>query len=573
MTVRFPTTGVPRVPTGRLGHVISGVFQQVWPPVTPELTSYLPFDTEQTAARGREVMPHYFTAYPLRLSTTAPADANSPGYYYQNYMAPGTIEAGTDHRRYGGLVRDYPIQSGLSSTGTTGWEQRDMEQEIRDALSAGCTGFTLDFLSIRGYDGAPDTVGHWTRVKRMIAAADAVNATDGTSFRIMLMPDGTSGATAWVTTAGVPDVNASADALANAISQIAAGSSVYKINGKLVIGPYAPEKWPANTTGRTIADRVTFWTRLRTTLATTYGIDTLFWFCYVDAWTTTAPTFDSLAYGHGRWGDRDVVSVSSNSVNNRGASIYCHTAFGKPWMHFGGTPMDTRPREAGTSGTTYRTYESQGTVTLEQSWLAAIDGYNVGDMNQIPTWNDYSEHAHIAPTRNHGRAMLDLQAYYISRYRTGNWPTINRDCLYLTHRPHRTDATVSGATLQTAFSAQAADTPIVNVVDVVVFAIASGTVEILRDGTVIATQAVTAGRSHVTTDLPTSGVLSARMKRAGDVVEGTVVTSGQTVLSTITFDDYHYRSYSSLRQFADANPGASTTAVVGSAVIGAATLG
>jgi hypothetical protein len=548
VTVRFPGTGVPRTPTGRLGHVISGVFQQVWPPATPAVTSYLPFDTERTAARGREVMPHYFTAYPLRLSTTAPANADSPGYYYQNYLAPGQVEGGIDHRRYGGLVRDYPIQTGLTSTSTSGWEQKDMEREIRDAAAAGCTGFTLDFLSIRGYDGATDTVGHWTRVKRMIAAADAVNAADGTTFRIMLMPDGTSGATAWVTNAGVPDINASADALANAISQIAAGTSVYKIDGRLVIGPYAPEKWPANTTGRTVADRVTFWTRLKATLLNTYGIDSIYWFCYVDAWTSTAPTFDALAYGHGRWGDRDVVSVSSNSVNNRGASMYCHTAFGKPWMHFGGTPMDTRPREAATSGTSYRTYESQGTVTLEQSWLAAIDGYNVGDMNQIPTWNDYSEHAHIGPTRNHGRAMLDLQAYYISRYRTGRWPTINRDCLYLSHRTHRTDATVSSSSLQKAFSAQAADTPIANIVDVVVFATTAGTVEILRDGTVIATQSVAAGRSHVTTDLPASGILSARMKRSGVVVDGTTVVSQQAIQSTILFDDYHYRCYSSLRQ-------------------------
>jgi Glycosyl hydrolase family 71 len=506
----------------------------------------LPFDPAAISG-GPSVMPHYFTQFPLRLTTTPAGTATSPGNYYQNYLAPGTIEGGTDHRRYGGFVRDYPIQEGLSSTSVSGWEQRDMEQEVRDALTAGCTGFTLDLLSIRGYDGAPDMVGHWTRVKRMVKAVEAVNAADGTSFTLMLMPDGTAGSTAWVKNGTTPDVNASADALADALSQVLTSSAMHKINGTVTIGPFGPEKWPSGSTGVSAADRVTFWSRLRDTLSTTYGISVLYWFCYVDSWTTTAPQFDALAYGHGRWGDRDTNAVSGSGTGNRGAAAYCHSTFNKPWMHFGGTPMDTRPNAAGTSGLSYRTWESRGFETFENSWLAAIDGYVAGDMNQIPTWNDQSEHAHICRTRNLGDTLLDLTAYFAERYRTGVWPVIKRDALYLAHRPHRRDATFTGAN-QVAFATIAGSTPWADLVDVLVFATSAGTVEILCDGAVIASQAVSAGRSHVQCPLPSGGVLSARLRRSGATVAGTLVTSDQPVKSSIAFDDYHYRAYSSLRQ-------------------------
>jgi hypothetical protein len=519
----------------------------VWQlPLTTDV-QVLPVNAPAPAARGREVMAHYITSFPLRLSATGPATPGTAGYYYQNYLAPALTGESGVHARYGGFTRDYPIQDGLTSTSTTGWEQKDMEKEVRDAIAAGLTGFTLNMLGITGWDGS--TPGQsWPRIKRMVAAVEAVNAAEGTSFSLMLMPDGTATSTSSVRTGNTPDINASADALAGALSKLATSPAIHRINGVMAIAPFSPEAWPKDVTGRTTAERVQFWARLRSTLQNTYGIPVLYWFCYVLDWTVYAPMFDSLAYGHGRWGDRDPVQTGSPSYQNRGAPAYCHSQYSKPWMHFGGGPMDSRPSEAGTSGVSYRTSESIGTQALELSWLAAIDGFADGDMNQITTWNDMAENSHVCPSHNQGNAMLDLQTYFLSRYRTGRWSPIVRDALYLSHRVHRTDALLSGTSADTTVARKNGSTAFTDTIDVLVFATATATVEILRDGNIIASQTVQAGRSHVTAPLPSTGTISARMLRAGTAVPGTAVASDQPVKSVIDFWDYHYRTFSSRRQ-------------------------
>jgi hypothetical protein len=509
-----------------------------------KVTNYQPWNLPlQIADSAPQVMAHYFTQFPLRISSSP---TSTPGYYYEQYYKPGITGESGKHKRYGGFTRDYPMQTGLSSTGTSGWEQRDMELEIRCAIAAGLTGFTVNMLSIRGYDGSVDDTGHWTRTKRLFNAVEAVNAADGTNFKLMLMPDGTAG---WATYAVDGDINASADALANAINQLANRPAMYRPNGKLMIAPFAPEAWPSGIS-LTANDRLTFWTRLKSTLNTVYGQPTDFWMCYVAQWTDSncAPLFNNIAYGHGRWGDRDSSSVGTNNNNNRNAGAYCQTQFGKPWMHFGGTPMDTRPNAAGTSGTSYRTWESEGTRTVDGSWRAAID--MKAAFNQIVTWNDYTEHAHVAPTYNNTFALLDLQSYYIAKYRTGYWPSIMRDGLYLSHRIHRTDATIDASTQQVAFSVNGGGTSTKNNVEVLVFATNPGSLEILLNETIISTEVVPGrGTWRFTTPLPaTGGILSARLKRSDTVVSGTTVISEQALQVNPLVDDYHYRIYSSLRQ-------------------------
>lgn len=502
------------------------------------------------APNAPECMPHYFTQFPKRLGATpVPSSKAQAGYYYQNYIKPGVVEQGTDHRRYGGFTRDYPLQIGLSAA-TTGYELRDMRLEIQEAKAIGMSGFTLNMLSIRGYDGAPDTVGHWTRMKRMYDAADAEG-----DFKIIPMPDCKSGSTVWVKQSdGVsPDINASADALANACNQLVKRTCQYRIGGKAVIAPYYPEGWPGGTPASfTSVHRQQFFVRFKQTMLNTYGEDVLLWFCYVEQWTDAqcAPRFNSIAYGHGRWGDRDATSVTSGTTNNGGAASYCRNNFNKPWMHFGGTPGDTRPNAAGLSGPNYRTWERWGTRTLEGSWKVAIS--SKADFNQIPTWNDFTEHAHICPSYNNSYALADLTAYFNYRYRTGYWPTIVRDCVYLTHRLHLANPTMDPATLQVAFSTLAGATPYKNEVEALVFCKDPGaTVEILSNGTVIKTQAVVENSyTRVTVAMPTTdgAIISARLRRAGSLVPGTTVVSEQGLDITPLADDYHPRSYSSLRQ-------------------------
>lgn len=507
-------------------------------------------DPNWKTLEGPDNYAHYFTAGIPRNSATPVGTNTVAGHYYEKYQPPGFVEGATDHRRYGGFWRDFPRQGDLGPT-TTGWELADMKWEIREAQKAGINGWTMNMLSIIGYDGSSDTNGHWTRMKRAMSAAEQVNAEDGTNFRIMPMPDGTAGwATALIKNAdGTFDEDGSVAALANAISQLAASPAISKINNKVTIGPFAPESWPANITGRTAAQRKTFWTKLKSVLLSTYGLDVNYWFCYVAEWTGTtgAPLFDSLAFGHGRWGDRDYASVIAANVNNRGAAAKCRGDYGKPWMHFGGTPGDTRPPTAG--ATQYRTWESRGTRTIEGSWLAAID--SEAEMNQVVTWNDFSENAHVCPSRANGYAVLDLESWWAAKYRTGSFPVIKRDRLYLSHRAQRSDAAWDPASLQTAKSVLAGNTAIMNEIEVRAFAKDAGTLEIYINGNLVKTETVSAGVSIHNYPLPTSGTISARMRRAGEVVPGTPVVSTIPVRSSIMYDDYKYKIFSSGRQIAE----------------------
>ncbi|MBN1557160.1 MAG: hypothetical protein JW951_03335 [Lentisphaerae bacterium] len=77
-----------------------------------------------------------------------------------------------------------------------------------------------------------------------------------------------------------------------------------------------------------------------------------------------------------------------------------------------------------------------------ESWKLALE-LDPG-MVQIVTWNDYGEQTDIAPSINHGYALLELNAYFIERFKTGRPPELEKDSIILAYkrypgRPEPTD--------------------------------------------------------------------------------------------------------------------------------------
>jgi hypothetical protein len=496
-------------PPGGGGNVV--------PPGGGNLSYWLPFDMpdrQTLASSDRKAFAHYFTPYPISIN-------NSYNWYQQRWEPQGSnpFEGGTHWELYGGFLRDEPKNAARAISSATNWRELDKTDEVRWAVEAGLDGFTVDLLNL---------TDRQTQVQELMRAVGIVGES---TFKLVPSPDGNGAATA--------DVNALADALA----VMAKDPSAFKLpDGRYVVAPFAPERAPqhAGPTGAT-SWGPTNWQAMLNRLNTTYGVPTAFWPYYVLDWsgTTQAQAFNAMAYGHSRWGDRDPTSVSANSVNNRTAMSYTRTTFpGKKWMH----PVAVQDYRA--KDHTY--WEPWCSETLRASWTAAIDG--AADWVQIPTWSDFSEHAHVVPSKNHGYVWLDISAYYLTWFKTGNRPTITRDVIYLIHRVQKTSGmTFTGP--QTTFATWAGNGMAPrDDIEVLCFLTAPADVTITVGGTPTKFTNVAAG-SPVSLKIPlAAGQVSASATRAGTQF-ATVTTGPANAVSTTTAwgQDLHLRAAGSLR--------------------------
>ncbi len=490
-------------------------------------------------------MGHYFTQFNVSVDNKDGA-TDSTEYYRRVWLPPGAVEGSKDWRIPGGWIRDrHPTRPPR----TGDWQLADVRTEIEAAIEGKLDGFFIDLLSMTS------TSNHTKTTARLFDAADAIYADTGKVFWLIPMIDGTAKPSASIYSGTTIDLVASANAIADYIASFRNRRSFWRhrSSGKFILPIYAPDQWPSSgTMGFTISnptsDRVAFWSNVKSRLESYWHVPTDLWFCYQNTWNaaTTADRFNSIVYGHGRWGDRDANTVAASTTANRLAPSTCHTTYGKKWMHFI-APGDTRPNDGTTA---YRSWENKGSLTFEGCWNAAIDG--AADMVQMTTWSDLGEGAHIMPSRNHGHVWLDLNLWWLTKYKTGSYPVIKRDGLYLLHRVHPAGWQGSAhfpGTLQTKWATNAGGTSWVDIVEVRCFATAASTLQVLIDGVVTYTQAVTAGMTRWEFALPASGVLSARLQRSAVTVPGTVATSSINLGDPLPGDDYHYRAFSSLRQY------------------------
>ncbi|MFJ5550272.1 glycoside hydrolase family 71 protein [Streptomyces sp. NPDC093225] len=337
----------------------------------------LPFDMPSPATlrkSKRLVFAHYFTPYPLSLDN-ARAEKD---YYTRNYLKPQG--EGGKHSRYGGLLRDRPLPV---SPKPGDWEYANLQQEVRTARAAGLDGFTVDLLSLSGKN--------WERTNMLMRAARSVDP----HFKIMPMPDMTS-------------INPEPTTLADALAKLAAQPAAHRLgDGRLVVSPFKAEAKP-----------VGWWKQVMDLLKSRHGVDTALVPLFLD-YGAHSGEFSSISYGFSEWGSRSYVGQESATRDVRRAH-----GLGKIWMQ-PVSVQDARPNQG--------VYDEAGnTATLRATWNHAID--DGADWVQLTTWNDYSEGSQFAPSLHNGHAYLDISAYYLTRFKTGSWPGIVRDTVYLTSR-------------------------------------------------------------------------------------------------------------------------------------------
>jgi hypothetical protein len=523
----------------RLQSFLPGVNPSVLVPTGPATvpSPFLPFDMPTRAALAAsplKVFTHYFVQFPISVNDKTAA----AGDFYSNlWLPPGAFDGKTDWRTWGGWIRDRPIErvpsgnvttvnvgSSVSPTVTTKrYTIDDKITEIAQARAAGFDGFTLDITQSGAQSKASTNPsgGAFRQWRELVYAVDEV--ADPT-FKIVAMPDGATGGTSSV-----------ADLTADMVEFAGHTSAFKNPSGNLVVAPYGPEFAPA------FAKQSSFWPNFYSSMKSAGQTPDLVP-CFSQDWLAAPPAvgaafLNPYSYMHSRWGLRNPVDNASMGNSAGGAAAYCAATFGKPWM----APVSVGDERA--KGAKYD--ENWHSENLRVSWTQAINQVPAGcQWVQIPTWNDYSESAHIAPSRNHGYCILDISSYYLTRFKLGYWPTIVRDAIYLSHRVQFTTGTAyTAGTAYTTQMVRSGNTPAHDTVEALVFATDAGTVTISAGGTTYS-QDVAAGVTSVKCPLQL-GEISATFTRAGTTVAS--VTSLWPVTDTQTSQDMQYRFTSSLR--------------------------
>lgn len=355
-------------------------------------TPALPFDMPSTAelrASPHKVFVNYFTPLPISVDNR-PADSD---YYARNYLTPDGENS--EHAAYGGLLRDRPLPR--APLDDPEWRLRDLETEVRQAAAAGIDGFYLDMLQL---EGDPD-VRVWQTTQLMMQAAAQADP----GFKIILMPD---------LTGAMKDKSVAT--LAKYTAQLGASPSAQRLaDGRLVVMPSAAEAHP-----------VAWWQDFLDTMANQYQMPVALVPIFIASEVDYRDAFAPISYAMSIWGAgnpewNDPTTTYPTSPRGRAAAVH---ALDKLWVQ----PVrvqDERPNQGLFS-------EAENTTNLRNTWQLARE--TNADWVQIPTWNDYSEGAQLAPSVEHGYSFLDINSYYLTWFKTGSPPRIVRDTVYLTHR-------------------------------------------------------------------------------------------------------------------------------------------
>lgn len=475
-------------------------------------TAYLPIDLpaqswlKQGMTSGtykKLVFAHYFTQFPISEDNKAAAS----DYYTVNYLAPNG--EGGAHAAYGGFLRERPLPRAVDAS--SAWQLDDMKTEVTRATQAGLDGFTMDMLSIN------TSTNHWTNMMNLITAAQAVDS----NFKIMLMPDASSLKTQTYSALG--------DAIASIANDSTKKNGLFYVNDngtkRLVISPFGPE-----------IEGAAYWQSFVTYMQNTKGIPVAFVPCFIGGTTTNGPQFASFSYGESEWGARSPQS----SAGAASTGITVHT-----YKNMDGNQMlwmapvsyqDERPNQS-------KYAEAQNGNNFRSTWAAANSSN--ADWIQIPTWNDYSEGAEIAPSSHHGWSLLDLTSYYLSQFKNaGTTMPIVRDVAYVNYRIQQATASVTNETspmiVRTDSNAPRDD------IEVDTFLTGSATVT-LKMGSTTDTYTAPAGASFQVYPI-TAGAVSVTIARSGTIVA--TITSPNTkydiTIGSVAIQDEHYHYLSSV---------------------------
>ena len=458
----------------------------------------LPFDMPANGVlRGtaRKVFAHYFPPFPISIDDQNPAT----DYYQRNFLTTGG--EGGKHAAYGGFLRDRPLPRAPIGAG---YKLVDLENEVRQAIAGGIDGFAVDIMQ---YPSSTN-LNQVTTTRTLMKAAEAVDP----AFKIMIMLDMSAGG-----------ATKSQAEVAAYVAELAASPAAYRLaDGRLVLSAFKAEGHDA-----------TWWKSFFSLMKTQHGTTVAFLptFLNEQLW---ASTFAPFSYGMGNWGSRnpaynDPTTTTSTSPLGRVAKVH---ALGVKWMQ----PVsiqDERPNQG-----IYD--EAQNTQNLRNTWQIARDSN--AELVQIPTWNDYSEGAQLAPSARHGFGFLDISAYYLVWYKLGAPPTIVRDSVYLTHRTQPYAAPPSYP--QKLLMKLRGGSPARDTVEALSFLTAPGIITITVGGHTTSCSAA-AGVSSCLAPL-SAGSISVAVTRGGATVAS--LTSPNQVTATPYVQDLQYVAASSGRQ-------------------------
>ena len=193
-------------------------------------------------------------------------------------------------------------------------------------------------------------------------------------------------------------------------------------------------------------------------------------------------------------------------------------------------------------------------------WQNIIDHRDQVDIVQLLSWNDYGESHYIGPI--HGAqpnsqawvdgfdhtAWLDMTAYFAAAYKSGSYPPVSMDTLYMWARPHPANANAAADPVGKPDNFQLDQ----DVLWAVVLATAPVSVTLYTSDSAQQTFSVTAGVNKLQMPLTPGGYMRGVLSRNGETV---IDFRPQGYNFTATPETYNYNAFA-----AYATPSASTPA-------------
>jgi hypothetical protein len=463
------------------------------PPPTGELTPHLPFDMPNLATSPKKVLAHYFY-YPISLDNLQP----NADYYANNWM--------TQPNQTGGAIKTRPVPNAPLAGN---FKRINCTRDVVDAYSAGIDGFFVDIQRTDRGSSAAWALDFFTE---LIAAAAA-----RPGFYVVPMID--------VSTIGPQ----SPSLIAQFILEYQGKASTWMDGGYMVVGSYM--------TGTDVARGCngTWWGQVAAACHA-LGFDVKFAHVYSGN-VGDAPSLAANAYSCGQWGPKADAAIPIGSTNPSVASVH---ARGEKYL----SPVwitDVRPGLSNVAGSSVWS-ESLNTLCLTNYWTEVI---NVNpEIVQMCTWSDYSEGSEFQNNTATGLVPADISAYYMVKWKTGSFPTIVRDALYLSYRSHVNNAPILGP--QTQFMTKwTTGSATRYAVEALTFLKTAADVTVTINGVTTTFTNVPAGVQRNVVTVTAAGTVSGTIRRAGVTVVS--LNPPTPIRPTLWFEDKHYHMFGSLR--------------------------
>lgn len=489
----------------------------------------LPFAISDMSGSPRKYYSLYFMPFSVSINNNASAvspytDEND--YWFDKWLTGQELDGGTNWRPKGGYVRDRPFGRPARTGTEEQWRKADAADEVTQALAHHLDGFINNIFSTAAENST--NLNNW-RYRLAREAANEHNAANSTAFEVLPLID-LDGSIANSTAGAIADLIAKYAYVTPVRGQTAGNtwlSTAPRLpDGRFVMAAYRPE----NKT-------VTWWQGVFNELQAQYGITVALWGIFL-SWPAEV-NYTSILWAACPWGDGADPVKPPNSASKAATVRSQGKAWGQP-VWFG----DERPyANTGANGVAD---ESLGTAAgrgyLEQMISTAADvAWDV--------WSDTREGQPTRPGVRSGRCLGDLRLYWMIKWKTGNFPAILRDTIYLSHRDQLLSTPLgsfrSGQTLRmTQWNRGGSMSPATNLVECLTFLTAPADMTVNICGT-IHTYTAPAGVNVATFTLSGTGAVSASAVRSAVTVAS--VTSPFPVKTTPFHDRWAYYQVSSAR--------------------------